>query len=750
MSIDLFSTFPKFVDEELRRRKDRNNLQDPKTPWMRMSSGFKPEDGKRRVLMGGDLSIDQKLKFGFEGLYDEQSSTGEKYRPVPAIESVNVDEKLESLEATIEWTAFSIDQLEELFPFFMNLGTTIIVDFGWSDVPANAVIDVSDPEQFRRPFQQLDPESEQKVESANSEISPAVASRYKHPKYEVLSKGDGRYSFIHGFISNFSYSPDGNGKYSCTTEIMSVSKALTKISSQNQEYNRDESEPKGKNQTPKKSLPRWMAQDYENHLKTFSQSGGGGGRPGDVVKVQGGKDLNRREDLKHENTYYISWREIEHIVNQKISLKSKPKIRNIELNSAGSVISSYDASQGGNPPIQLRSRDPLVCVVDVGGQSDLFRDFHVSKMQAGPADYPAIPFDWFNDGFSIDKKTQGLLYNLYIEYQVFENALKKHDTVFKALKYILDMCSQACFNIWDFEFIIDSNSVQVVDRNMVAKNDVNSVLNAEEKEHVFRPNTRQTVLRDFNFDTNLADMIKAQILFQNRSSIENEKDPAVNFRDDSVAKFFKRSFPGKDIVLGDGKKLSHAGIEESKTEKESIETGKNAGGTAVIDVTSEEAWYEKSNVFGDISWEDMRRRQQKTIRSLGEKSKYLFYKGSLDGSSQAAAFSRRLQASSEQFSPVNANNIVNIDAQLTFAGIGGFSAFQVLKIKNIPRVFNNVGVFTVDSVSHNVSIDDWTTELKTSFVVENTVSETSKFEKPLRIQDDDSSGSFSGGLSGVL
>ena len=132
MSLFLFSTFPKFVDEELnRRRKAVQNgepayIQKPKSPWMRMVSGFKPEGGSRKALMGGDLDIGEKMKFGFENLYETQArdgsggTTGERYRPKPTITSISVDEKLQSFECTVEWKANSIGQLERLFPHFMG------------------------------------------------------------------------------------------------------------------------------------------------------------------------------------------------------------------------------------------------------------------------------------------------------------------------------------------------------------------------------------------------------------------------------------------------------------------------------------------------------------------------------------------------------------------------------------------------------------------------------------------------------
>lgn len=736
MSINLFSTFPGFVDQELGRRRSRDELQNPKSPWMRMTSGFKQEGEDRRVLMGGDLSLNERVKFGFEDLYEETSETGEKYRPKPAITSVSVDEKLESFECSVEWTANSVGQLERLFPYFMNLGTTILVDWGWSNVPPGAVIDVSKESEFLKPFQNLTSSMDSSVESANSNVSPSRTSRFDHPKYEQLKEGRGRYSFVAGYVSNFSFSPEGNSQYSCMTEITSISKSLAKLSNQTQEFPRNEDEPVGKTVRKKKPLYDWIQQNLEDHLSEKSKE-----RPKEIVRVDGGNELNRREDAVKGHTYYMSWREIEYIVNTKVGLTSqKSGIRNIKLNSAGSVISNFVSDSGGNPPIQLRSMDPFVCAVDVGGQSDLFRDFSSRSVSftAGPpagarprseaarSGYSDAMESWLKDGFSLQPDQQGFLYNLYIEYQLFVEAFEKNNKIFEALKYILNRCEEACFDIWDFGWVVDSNIVKVVDKNMTAENTVEDILGIENQEHVFKPNTRQTVLRDFNFDTGLDDLIKGQVVFQNRANLQQPKkqdreQPATNLRDDSTAQFFEKEFPGEDIVLGNGQKPNHSEIVEPKDEKQTHDSSKFSY-ESPLDVPRDESWVEYFSTGDDLDTDKMRKEVETTIETQGGTTKHLFYTAEGDGASDAKTFSRRLQGDKNKYSSVNSNNVVNINAQLTLAGIGGLSAHQSLDIKNIPNIFRNLGIFVIDSVSHSVSTDDWTTEIKTTFVVQNVIS----------------------------
>ena len=107
------------------------------------------------------------------------------------------------------------------------------------------------------------------------------------------------------------------------------------------------------------------------------------------------------------------------------------------------------------------------------------------------------------------------------------------------------------------------------------------------------------------------------------------------------------------------------------------------------------------------------------IDSPGNRYGNLVYKGKESGESLAQKFSEKLQNDPNSKSPINSNNYLGMVAQLELKGIGGFSAYQVLKIKQIPKIFENNGVFSIESVSHSVSPDDWSTELKTTFVVKN-------------------------------
>lgn len=740
MSLFLFSTFPKFVDEELnRRRKAVQNgepayIQKPKSPWMRMVSGFKPEGGSRKALMGGDLDIGEKMKFGFENLYETQArdgsggTTGERYRPKPTITSISVDEKLQSFECTVEWKANSIGQLERLFPHFMGLGTSVIVDWGWSDVPPGGIINATDKQNFQKMFKPLSGvEEETDVESANSEISSDGKTQFDHPKYEQLRKGQGKYSFVSGAIVDFSFSPDENGTFSCTTEVMSLSKAMRKLRTKRQEMLRvsDIQETEGPSTVQSPRVPtfyEFIKQDFQSHLKTAALSGNFGDttQSGDVVEIGQGKtksDLQYMESGKQRSGYFLTWGEIERLVNKYATLTKggkKAVTSTFKLDSSDTIISNFigetlDVDSFFNTnltkSLSLRTTDPLVCVVDSNGKSDKFRSFFKNPKAA-------------SDEIEIEKERQGFLYNLYIYSDFLKLSLQKQETLFDALQYILDQCSAACFGIWDFNLEVDSNVIKVVDKNM-ASNTVDGILKSPDQEYVFKPNTRKTVLKGFSFDTNLDDKIKSQIVAQRNANLDgSNKDAAQNSRKDSLANLFRSQYEkGKDIALGMFKRNAES---EPEKQTEGEDNSEDPGNLGILHAEMINDSLKNSETAEDEeSLKKKKRNVSKYINQIGDRYGSLVYKSKETGESLAQKFSKRLQSDLSSKSPINSNNYLGMGAQLELKGIGGFSAYQVLKIKQIPKIFENNGVFSIESVSHSVSPDDWSTELKTTFVVKN-------------------------------
>lgn len=719
MSNRLFSTFPKWVDDELQSRREKVNssrprkIQKPKSPWMRMVAGFKPKNGERKVLMGGDLDVNQSLKFGFKNLYETKASTGEKYRPKPTIESITVEEQLNSFNCTVNWKVFSIGQLERLFTPFMGIGNTVLIDWGWDDVDPSAIIDASDVDELKKFFQTADSGKATKgdSESSNPKVSPRTLNIHDTPKWDQLKKAKGRYSFVAGSIGSFSYSPDENNTYSCTTEIQSVSKVTSNIRVLNQENPRNENAKDEQQKGFRPSLDEFVKQKLQSYMKRKSKESNK-----DVVQFNKSAEFNRREDAENVATYYLSWKEIETIINEYATYTkggksakgtSNAEIRSFELDSGGSIISSYSAGDNTNrpagDPLQLRTLDSLVCIVDVDGASDVFRKFNDTSVSE-------------NVQGKVNDKREGLLYNLYVEYQVFKDAILKNDKVLKALDQILGMCSAACFNIWDFKKVGVDNRIQWIDKN-ASENKVSSLLgdDQESSEFKFRPNTKNSICRSFSFDANVEDTIKSAIALQVHTNLRKDKEnAAMNTRQDAPGQFFKIDNEGKDVIT------------ETNLQKpaETTDQSQSKGGTGgrisppEQTITKQESGLD---IFsgGGLDYEGLRKKANQRFAELeAEGTQRLVYRNR-GANGSAKAFAQLMEADPNQNSPVNSNITLPITPKISLDGIGGLTAHQVFRIENIPKAFTKEGVFMIDSVSHSVSVDDWTTEIEGTYVVQN-------------------------------
>ena len=117
-----------------------------RTPFVRMISNKKPKTVYKGhkgniVISGGDRNQDGTMKHGFgdgeRGIYYETKFDGKSrsgIRPIAGIKNVEVAYKggFKALrEATVNWTVGSLEELERLTPYFLTVGKTVMLDWGW-------------------------------------------------------------------------------------------------------------------------------------------------------------------------------------------------------------------------------------------------------------------------------------------------------------------------------------------------------------------------------------------------------------------------------------------------------------------------------------------------------------------------------------------------------------------------------------------------------------------------------------------
>lgn len=226
---------PKKIQEKLKAKEralawktsnanESSNIKDIKpkdiqsrTTFVRMCSN-KIDSIRNVVIAGGKRDFwNGKMKFGLNksytpgNLYEERKSG---IRPTAGVKNIEVSYKgsyKAIREATVSWMVGSIEELDELTPYFLTVGKTVILDWGWINTNTSGFSDFDDV-----PFITLDPENgKYKV---NQQIFTDVQTK-------VQNMG-GDYDAIGGKVSNFESTMRPDGGFDCVTKVTALGSTL--------------------------------------------------------------------------------------------------------------------------------------------------------------------------------------------------------------------------------------------------------------------------------------------------------------------------------------------------------------------------------------------------------------------------------------------------------------------------------------------------------------------------------------------
>lgn len=177
------------------------------------------------LISGGELSNAGDLKFGVElglqqdlnGLYNQTSDrSGKNYggRPIPGIKNIEVGYKgsyKAIREAKVSWVVGSIADLERLTPYFLTVGKTVALDWGWVNPKASSFADMFNGE---TPFITFN--------DGKFNVNPDI---FNNPFYKIQRAG-GDYDALAGKISNFEMQLRQDGGFDCTTTVTAIGSFL--------------------------------------------------------------------------------------------------------------------------------------------------------------------------------------------------------------------------------------------------------------------------------------------------------------------------------------------------------------------------------------------------------------------------------------------------------------------------------------------------------------------------------------------
>ena len=151
------------------------------------------------TFIGPGASFAKATEFGFKNIYKTKSDG--QIRPFSGIKDISVEYTggySAIRKGTINWTASSLDDLERFAPHFLNIGNTVLLDWGWI---------------YKR--------KELNNYSTFYDEGTIDSSVFSNPMSKIF-QSNGNYDAIGGTISNFEYTLTEDGGFDCVTYLTSI------------------------------------------------------------------------------------------------------------------------------------------------------------------------------------------------------------------------------------------------------------------------------------------------------------------------------------------------------------------------------------------------------------------------------------------------------------------------------------------------------------------------------------------------
>jgi len=658
--MELLYPLPKFIQDELDLRKNNTQrFQQPRTPWFRFISNVQPEgQPEGKILSSGTYQFGQSQpQGGFFQQYDGER--GGALRPEPGAESISIEYQNSYLDVTVNWKCWTPNQFEELIPYFMVPGNTVIVDFGWQDAPAGIELDVNDQQARRELF------TAGQVKGQPYTVNPETVNENR-PLFPIVryeKRGQGRYGIFAGQISGFDASYNSDGGFDCQTKFTAPNASMLGIQIRNQFERRNSNNEKKK---PTVFEYLWEDSIAENDFETALSS------PRRVQSAKGG-NLVRIDEYS-----FMSWGFFEeNVINQHLGVEDD----NIEIyrfNNKNTIVGYYP---------NLLTTDLRKCMV--APQSGTGNGLDLSGFREKP--FGGTPQESAPD---LPNNRTGYLWNLYLNIDFVKQVFKEETLIVDAIERILQACSISCFKIWNFSIQIEGNVLTVVDLN----SPIQSADESRDTSYEFFPYTTDTIVDDFSFNFDLDSVFQAQMFIGTQLNETGSEEGGI--------------FNGKKGVLqevfGSIRDPIRENLVRSGNEKASPQNSSSAVEEAL------------KRPLTDLDFQAQQNVSQGTATE--QEIKLGYKRPSLDGyvysSDEADEFKQQVLNDTSPSSPRNSNQVVPVTVDLTIQGISGIRSFQSIKVANLPRPFKG-GVYQINSVSHNISRDGWTTSLSANFVTSN-------------------------------
>jgi len=661
--------------------------------WLKFTSNVR-QNGEKK-----EKSPYQSLESISSGnLYD----TNSRMAPTPGLISAEIKhtgtlKTLKKIE--VSYKCYHIVHLEALEKLFMSLGKTVVLEYGWT----------------------VKPSGKRMVDIMGDDDHALAFDKFLVKAAELAVTNEGCYGAEKGVVSNFSWTQDNDGVYSCTTTFsspaeMMMSHESTKVG-QDAVCCKTEEQEDGSNCAKESDLSRKLKQLLSSDgVIPMGKSKSKYSKPwGFAMKM----DKKQSDEEKDDNNSWdnfkaflgggsimtaqkfvtYAWFE-EELINDALLPKSPGSETSTNGGTAGeqapasyrngNVKSAYRFDTRmttlANPGYEgkgLVSADPTVCMLPGQNFWDLVHEKKSANAEGDVLDFEQMlglnqmePFKvWKTEDPAYDNL--GWLAHICINVRFLHRMALESETVEELVNKVLDGINQACGNNW--QLVVTPLPQNPALMTVVDAKSLGKAVSA----YPLSIYGNHSIMKDVTLDTKVSNDIKAQIMYGSNAKVPTTSNGSEPPNNDEFSLF--------GIGLTDA--TPGWGEMEMKVVNQCEE---DENGTAETNITDD--------------WET----DLKNLKEQYTDAWLALVKGvDPDTIDTMKASVKGLEAFSRYEDAVqNSPPILPINLSFKMDGIGGFKWGHSLTIEPIPARYDGC-TFMVTGIDHSISLDSWDTSIST-------------------------------------
>ena len=734
---------PDFVRNTLKKRaksyaRHSINAEDTeavRTAWARVCSNGKVAEhgnldgfilnGPNTNTISGQIGFDEQFGFGADGkqiigrdvnnIPHTLTPITFPHRPPPAMRSIETEfygagSSFPGLckKATVKWKCFSMEQLEYITPYFLSLGVTAVIEWGWNNFSVESLLDLRDSNKLLEMF--------------------AGGKSY----YERISASGGDYDCHVGRVIDYGYTMDNQGNYEGYTVVVNPAFMMEGVNI------KDQTGITVSNKAAA-SAKEFIKNKFDNLVSETDDIFYGKEsvlwRVIHKNKWIFKKPRGKYPEIEPNVKFWINMRALQAIFNLFGVIKYGPNSSNLTFRFANVKIGAHPLIKAvcsgsdnknvnvlipnANAPRLMRkmpkqSRNSLKTLVSSTTDKQLKSTAESLSAALGTLEFTddtdnlqyiigsTNPFPMLVGGgivvdddpiFGSKKKSPtgvvdkvyacarpgywGFLGDIYISNNLVKTAFEQNDTLQRTLEYILGEISSAGSNFWEFRVIPDGPSdITVFDTSFCPVSTVKDC-NSANIVNFEIGRTEDSCFTEYGMNVQMKQEMATQTLLGNNSAVDAKGQKVIS------------KFVSGDRLYGTPGSFEYA-AEETSDEKKSREA---AEAKTAKQIATDNAARETDKGF--------------VILQQGDDKYYLVEKNP-EVMKKIVSLGERSDSAKSLSTPMMPGTEFTFDCQ----GISGFAFLGMFTLSAVPKPYNNENaVFQIDGVKNIISENNWKTSI---------------------------------------